>query len=126
LKSRHLFIVTAVLEAATGVALVLAPSVPLSLLLGASLDTPAGLAIGRVAGSALLSLGAACWLARHDGQSRAARGLIAAMFFYNIAAVSVLAYAGLGPRLSGVGLWPAVVLHVAMAAWCIACLRTDR
>ncbi len=126
MNSRYLFIVTAVLEAAVGVALVLAPSVPVSLLLSASLDTPVGLAIGRLAGAALLSLGAACWLARHDGRSRAARGLIAAMLLYNIAAVSVLAYAGLGPRLSGVGLWPAVVLHVAMAVWCIARLRTDR
>jgi len=55
-KPKHLFIVTAVIEAATGVALLLSPPLPVSLLLGASLDTPGGLVSGRVAGAALLSL----------------------------------------------------------------------
>jgi xanthine/uracil permease len=125
MKPKHLFIVTAVIEAGTGLGLAVAPSVLVSLLIGASLDTP-GMVVARVAGAALLSLGVACWLARNDEQSRAATGLIAAMLLYNIAAVSVLAYAGMGLGLTGIGLWPAVVLHAAMAVWCLACLRTKR
>ena len=50
----------------------------------------------------------------------AATGLIAAMTLYNIAAVAVLAYTGVVSRLVGSGLWPGVVVHTAMAAWCIA------
>jgi len=123
MKSHHLFIVTAVIEAATGLALMLAPAVPVSLLLGASLDSPAGIVTARVAGAALLSLALACWLARNDGQSRAATGLITAILLYDTAAGAVLIYAGLGMGLSGVGLWPAVLLHIAMAVWCLACLR---
>lgn len=123
---KTLLMVTALLEAATGLALLLSPSLPVSMLLGASLDTPAALVVARVTGAALLSLGLACWLARDDGQSRAARGLIAAMSLYNVAAVVVLAYAGTGAGLSGVGLWPAVLLHAAMAVWCLACLRIKR
>ena len=126
MKPKYLFIVTAVIEAATGVALLLSPPLPVSLLLGASLDTPTGLVVGRVAGAALLSLGIACWLARNDEQSRAATGLIAAMLLYNTAVAAVLVYAGIGLRLAGVGTWPAVLLHAALAVWCLACLRTMR
>ena len=123
---KTLLIVTAVIEVATGLALLLTPSLPVSLLFGSSLDTSTALTVGRVAGAALLALGVACWLARHDGQSRAATGLVAAMVLYNIAAVAILASAGVGSGLVGVGLWPAVVLHAALAVWCIACLRSKR
>jgi quinol-cytochrome oxidoreductase complex cytochrome b subunit len=119
-----LLVVTAVIEAATGLALLGLPSLVVSLLLGASFDSPSALVVARVAGAALLSLGVACWLARNDEKSRATVGVVTAMLLYNIAAVSVLTYAGLGVRLSGIGLWPAVLLHTALAAWCIACLRS--
>jgi len=79
--------------------------------------------LGRVAGAALLALGVACWLARGDTQSRAARGLVAAMLLYNVATVAVLAFVGIGFGLQGAALWPAVVLHAVMAVWCVACLR---
>jgi len=79
--------------------------------------------LGRVAGGALLALGVACWLARDDTQSRAARGLVAAMLIYNIAVAAFLAYSGLGLGLHGVTLWPVVIVHAVMAAWCAGCLR---
>lgn len=120
---KSLLIVTAVVEAATGLALLGSPSLVASLLLGTSLDMPAALVVARVTGTALLSLGVACWLARNDEKSRAAAGVVTAMLLYNVAAVSVFLYASICLALSGIGLWPAVVLHVALAVWCIACLR---
>src|SRR5213593_3557585 len=114
---------TAIIEAATGLGLMAVPSVVVRLLLGSPLDTSASIPLGRVAGAALLALGVACWLARDDTQSRAARGLVVAMLIYNIPATAVLAFAGIGLGLHGVALWPAVVLHAAMAIWCIVCLR---
>jgi hypothetical protein len=121
--AKNLLIVTALLETATGLALLLSPPLVAAVLLDASLDAPAALVVGRMAGAALLSLGGACWQARNDGPNRALRGLVAAMLLYNCAAVAVLANAAAGVRLIGVLMWPAVGLHSALAVWCIACLR---
>jgi len=120
---RTLLIVTALLEATTGVALAASPSRLVSLLIGSPLDTRPGSVVVRLAGTALLTLGLVCWLARNDQQNRVTAGPVAAMLFYNIAAATLLAYARLGLGLSGIGLWPAVVLHAALALWCVACLR---
>ena len=120
---KALLIVTATAETATGLALAGVPPLVISLLLGGSLDTPAALIVARMTGAALITLGVACWLARNDATSRAAWGLVGAMLFYNAATVAVLTYAGAGLRLDGIGLWPAVVYHAAMAGWCVACLR---
>src|SRR5438132_9894305 len=117
---------TAIIEASTGLGLVAVPSVVVRLLLGSPLDTSDAVMVARVAGAALLALGVACWLARDDTQSRAARGLVVAMLIYNIAATAVLAFAGIGLRLHGVALWPAVVLHAAMSIWCITTLLRTR
>ena len=76
-----------------------------------------------MAGAALLALGVVCWLARYDGQSCAARGLVCAMALYNVGATTVLTYAGIGYGLRSLALWPAVILHAGMILWCIACLR---
>ena len=119
---KRFLILTAVIEAATGLALIALPVTVVWLLLGAEISG-ASIPLGRLAGAALLALGVACWLARGDTQSRATRGLVVAMLTYNIVATAVLAFAGIGLGLHGVVLWPAVVLHAAMGAWCVACLR---
>ena len=121
---KTLLIVTALLEAAAGFALATSPSLLISLLLGSPLDGRSASVVGRLAGLALLTLGLVCWLARNDQQNRVTAGPVAAMLFYNVAAATLLAYAHLGVGLSGIGLWPAVVFHAALALWCIACLRT--
>jgi len=120
--AKKLLIVTALVETATGLLLLMSPTPVVAFLLGASLDAPAALVVARMAGAALLSLGCACWLARNDGPNRAARGLVVAMLLYNGVSVAVLANAGAGAKLVGVLTWPAVALHAALAVWCILCL----
>src|SRR4029450_4066547 len=115
--ARVLFTLTALAETGVGLLLLLSPPLVSGLLLGASLDAPAALIVGRIAGAALVSLGVACWLARDDGLSLALRGLIAAMLLYNCAAAAILAHAGAVVGLVGVLIWPAVALHAALAVW---------
>lgn len=120
-----LLLTTAAVELGAGVAVAVLPSACVSLLLGSSLETPTEITIGRIIGAALFTLGMACWLACRDNQSRAAIGLVAAMLFYNIAISTALVTARLEFGLQGPALWPGAVLHLAMAVWCIVCLRNQ-
>ncbi len=108
-----------------GLALAMVPSTVVILLLGSSLHTPATLTVGRVAGVALFTLGIACCFARNDGESRAAAGLVTAMLFYNTAVAALFAFAITALGLHGIALWPTVILHAAMAVWCLLCLQIN-
>lgn len=98
--------VAAVAEALTGLALVIAPSLVGRLLLGQDLTGVAS-PTARVAGLALVGLGVACW----PGPPRIG------MLTYSALVTVYLAYLGLEGLFSGVLLWPAVVLHLAMTAF---------
>ena len=119
-----LYAATAVIEVGAGLALLCIPSAAVQILLGAPFEAPEALAVARVGGTALLALGVACWLARGDTKSRAARGLVTAMVIYNLGVALILGIAGIRSSPAGFVLWPAaVVLHAAMAIWCIMSLR---
>jgi hypothetical protein len=124
--SKALLVVIALSEGATGLALLAAPSVVVVFLIGAGLEEPGAVVVARVAGAALLSLALACWLVRAAGASLAGRAVIAALLLYNVGVAAILIHAMLGSGLSGVGTWPAILLHTAVATWCVACLRGRR
>jgi hypothetical protein len=102
--------VAAVIEAATGIALLISPQTAANLLLGADLAV-AGIAVGRVAGIALLSLGLGCWLSRRDLNKTAT---LSAMLTYNLLVTAYLVYLGLAGALVGILLWPAIAIHAAL------------
>ena len=114
-----LLIIAAVIEAGAGLGLLLIPTVAVSMLLGVPLDTPTGLVAGRIAGAALASLAIACWQARNGERASPATGVVEAMSFYNFAAAVVLVYAGTRLDLRSALLWPAIVLHLCLGAWCV-------
>jgi hypothetical protein len=107
-----------VLEAGIGIGLLVVPSAVAQVLLGAPFEGPAALTVARLAGAALLALGVACWLAAFDPQSCAARGVVSALVIYNLGAAIILGVAGIQSARTGIGLWPAVILHVTMTVWC--------
>jgi hypothetical protein len=105
----------AVSEAATGLALLIVPSLVGQLLLGTEL-TGVAATVARVAGIALIALGVACW----PGTP------LVGMLAYSAAVTLYLAYVGFAEGLSGALLWPAVVLHVILTALLVrASVRTN-
>jgi hypothetical protein len=113
-----LLIISTIVEAAAGLALLVVPSVAISLLLGVPLETPAGLVAGRIAGTALLALAVACWQTKDNDRGGDSTGVVEAMLFYNFAAAMVLVYAGIRLDLRSPLLWPAIVLHLGLGIWC--------
>jgi len=101
---KRALIFAAVGEASTGLALLIVPGLVGRLLLGEEL-TGIAIPVARVAGIALIALGVACW----PGPPRVG------MLTYSAAVTLYLAYLGFAGGLSGILLWPAVVLHAVLS-----------
>ena len=100
---KRALVLAAVSEAATGVALLIVPSLVGQLLFGAEM-TWIAMTMARVTGIALIALGVACW----PGTPQIG------MLTYSAAVMLYLAYIGFAGGLSGILLWPAVVLHAVL------------
>jgi hypothetical protein len=117
MNRRGLVAFSAVVESGTGLGLMVVPAVVISLLLGAR-ATGETVAVGRVAGIALLTMGLASWPGRKPAQPGAAA--VRALLVYNALVAIYLAHLGAARHAAGVLLWPAVALHVVVAlllAW---------
>jgi len=108
-------LVAAMCETATGMALLIVPSIVTRLLLGEGL---AGVAIpvARLAGIALTALGIACW----PGPPQVG------MLIYGTAVTMYLAYLGLVGGFTGILLWPAIVLHAILTVLLIGGSTKDK
>jgi hypothetical protein len=102
---KRVLILTAVCEAATGAALLIVPPLVGYLLFGVEL-TGIAVTVARVTGIALIALGVACW----PGTP------LVGMLTYSATVTLYLAYVGLAGGLTGILLWPAVVLHGILTA----------
>ena len=112
---KRVLVLAAVSEAATGVALLIVPSLVGQLLFGAEL-TGIAITVARVTGIALIALGVACW----PGPPRVG------MLTYSAAVTLYLAYVGFTGGLTGVLLWPAVALHVILTAFLTRASTSDK
>jgi len=112
---KKVLIFAAVGEAGTGLALLIVPSLVGRLLLGEEL-TGIAIPVARVAGIALIALGVACW----PGTP------LVGMLTYSAAVTLYLACVGFLGGLTGILLWPAVVLHAILTALLIRVLTSDK
>ena len=46
------------------------------------------------------------------------------MILYNVGAISLLVYAALIEKFSGIGLWPAILTHAGLLIWCLLSLKS--
>jgi hypothetical protein len=125
-NQKLLLLVTALVEAATGLCLLVLPTVLLAILLGIEQATVDASFVARIAGAALLAIGIASWMARNDTRTPAQLGLLTGILVYNAVATILLAYAGAFLKMTGILLWPTVALHAVLAVWCFSCLHLDR
>jgi len=102
---KWVLIFAAVGEAVTGLALLIVPSLAGQLLLGDEL-TGGAIPVSSLAGIGLMELGLTCW----PGPP------LVGMLTYSTIVTLYLAYLGFAGGLTGVLLWPAVVLHVILSA----------
>jgi len=117
-NTKSLLVVTAIAELGAGLVLLIAPSPTVKLLLGAGLESPESVLLGKIAGAALLAIGLSCWLGRNEPG-----GLVAGLLLYNAALVILFFDAAVIDKMQGIGIWPAVGVHGALAIWCAARLR---
>src|SRR5271167_5034055 len=110
MTTRTLIAVSAAIEAATGLALIAAPDFVANWLLGTGLSS-SGIAVARVAGFGLLSLGLACW----PGAAGATPQVTRALLTYNLLAALYLGYLRVGGGFVSYLLWPACILHALLA-----------
>ncbi len=104
----------AILEIATGLALLVVPASVAQWLLGES-ATGIAIIVGRVAGIALIGLGIGCW----PGPA------LLGMLVYSTGVMAYLAYLGF-IGTAGRLLWPAVILHIVLSAFLALDLRKRR
>jgi len=95
----------AVVEACTGLGLLLLPQLVVKLLLNGEV-AGTGLIVSRVCGVGLLSLGVTCWPG-----VQALHG----MLLYNVAVTAYLTYLTVGGQYRGMLLVPVVILHSVFA-----------
>jgi hypothetical protein len=106
-----MLLVAAIEPAATGIILLISPALFGWLVLGSDLFE-AGQTLGRLAGIVLISLTTACWPPRAPASAPLAA--VHALLVYNLLATIFLIYVGVGGRVVGLLLWPAVVLHAIL------------
>jgi hypothetical protein len=122
-STTSLLTVSALTELTAGIALSIVPSATTHLLLGVGLASAESALVARIAGAALLAIGLVCWIERGREGYGARNGLVTGLLVYNAVVVILLVWSAVVDKMHGLALWPAIVAHAALFAWCALRLR---
>jgi len=111
MNTRLLFNVSAAIEILTGITMLIVPALLVGLLLGEGLG-PTGVAVTRILGVGLLSLGIAGWNSQEQGTALGPR---TGLLVYNIGATALFVILGTIGAMNGLLLWPAAGLHLVIS-----------
>jgi hypothetical protein len=99
---------TSIIEALTGLGLLLFPVPLIALLFGSPLDGDSGKIVAWIAGAAILSFALLCFYLRNDPSIRKA---VTAMLIYNLLLSLIFLYGLLNHKLSGPGAYLVFIFH---------------
>ena len=100
------------LEIVVGITFIAVPDIPCRLVFAATPESVAIL-LARFAGVGLLGLGVACLPSKRAEPNR---GAVLGLLAFNVGATIFFAWVAVATSFRGFLLWPAVILHAAIAA----------
>ena len=111
---------TAIIEAITGLGLMIIPSTVARILLNSKLEGPVATLLAMIGGAAIFSLALGAWFNRSN--SHVLLG-VRMLMFYNALVTLILLFGILKMGVGGLVLWIVVIFHFAQTVICSNLLR---
>jgi hypothetical protein len=118
--TKSFFIYTAIIEALTGLGLIVEPATVARLLLGAELSGELAVVLAMLAGVAIFSIALLSWLSRLNTVARVS---LMVLLFYNIAVSFILVYASLRFGYNGIPLYVVIAFHLYQSVLGVVLLK---
>jgi O-antigen/teichoic acid export membrane protein len=111
---------TSIIEALTGLGLLLIPVPLISFLFGSPLTGQDGKIVSMIAGAAILSLALLCYLLREESTAQKA---ISILLVYNLLLSLIFLYGIISRALTGPGCWLVLIFHSFQTIVSLSVLR---
>jgi hypothetical protein len=114
---------TCIIEALTGIGLILIPGKLISLIFGSPFDGNNPIMAAMIAGIAILSLALLCWFLRETENMRVA---IKGLLFYNLILFLILIFGTISHGLNGPVLWIVILFHFVQSIMSIGLMNRKK
>jgi len=117
------FTYTGIIEALTGLGLLIFNATVTRVLLGTELQGNVEIVLAMVAGAAILSIAFLSWLSRTNSITLVS---LMVLLLYNFAVSIILLYAALGLEFKGIPLWGTIAFHLFQTVQCGILLKRQK